>query len=87
MKTEIPEEKKYLWQLTIDEFRDLHQELNKGKNYEYGIQGIAKIFGCSKAKAYKIKSSGIIDEAITQNGKLIVIEVEKALRLFSNKNV
>lgn len=29
MKTEIPEEKKYLWQLTIDEFRDLHQELMK----------------------------------------------------------
>ncbi|WP_277111476.1 DUF3853 family protein [Chryseobacterium taklimakanense] len=86
MKTKIPEEKKYLWQLTIDEFRDLHQELNKGKTYEYGIQGIAKIFGCSKAKAYSIKSSGVIDDAISQNGKIIVIDVERALRLFANKN-
>lgn len=84
---EFRDDKKFLWQLTIQEFRDLHQDLNKDKHYEYGIKGIAKIFGCSKAKAYSIKSSGIIDDAISQNGKIIVIDVEKALQLFAGKDV
>lgn len=80
------ETKKYLWQLTIEEFRELQLEINKEKTYEYGIKGLAKILGCSRSKAYQIKASGILDDAIIQNGKVIVIDVEKALRLLSENN-
>ena len=76
------ETKKYLWQLTIDEFRELQLQITKEKTYEYGIKGLAKILGCSRSKAYQIKASGILDDAIIQNGKVIVIDVDKALQLF-----
>ena len=78
--------KKYLWQLTIEEFKDLHKEITKERNYEYGIKGLAKILGVSRSKAYNIKASGILGDAIIQNGKVIVIDVEKALQLFSKSN-
>lgn len=80
------ETKKYLWQLTIDEFRELQLQITKEKTYEYGIKGLAKILGCSRSKAYQIKASGILDDAIIQNGKVIVIDVDKALQLFSENN-
>ncbi|WP_394359008.1 DUF3853 family protein [Elizabethkingia anophelis] len=32
-----------------------------------------------------MKASGIIDEAIVQNGNIIVIDKEKALQLFGKK--
>ena len=80
------ETKNYLWELTIDEFKELQFEITKEKSYEYGIKGLAKILGCSRSKAYNIKASGIIDEAIFQNGKMMVIDVEKTLRLLSENN-
>ena len=80
------ETKKYLWELTIDEFKELQFEITKEKSYEYGIKGLAKILGCSRSKAYNIKASGIIDDAIFQNGKMMVIDVEKTLRLLSENN-
>ena len=80
------ETKKYLWELTIDEFKELQFEITKEKSYEYGIKGLAKILGCSRSQAYNIKASGIIDEAIFQNGKMMVIDVEKTLRLLSENN-
>lgn len=83
---EEKETKKYLWQLTIDEFKELQREVTKEKTYEYGIKGLAKILGCSRSKAYQIKASGILDDAIIQNGKVIVIDVDKALQLFSENN-
>ena len=49
--------------LTVEEFLSL-QNRPIAKKYEYGIKGIAKIFGCSRDKAQKIKNSGDIDEAI-----------------------
>lgn len=51
------------------------------KEYEYGIAGIARIFGCSKSTADRIKAGGIIDRAITQSGRTIVIDKELALEL------
>ena len=50
------------------------------KNY-YGIEGIAQIFGCSVPTANRIKKSGVIDDAITQIGRKIIIDAEKALAL------
>ncbi|MDV3926412.1 hypothetical protein CMT52_13320 [Elizabethkingia anophelis] len=74
-----------LWQISVGEFLEL-QHKNKGdKRYEFGLKGIAKIFGCSVSHANRIKGSGIIDEAIIQNGNIIIIETEKALQLFGEK--
>jgi len=49
----------------------------------YGIAGIAQIFGCSIPTASRIKKSGIINDAITQIGRKIVVNADKALELAS----
>ena len=51
------------------------------KHYEYGIEGLAKVFKCSIPTANRIKKSGVIDAAITQVGRKIVVDVELALEL------
>lgn len=51
------------------------------RHYEHGIAGIAKIFGCSISTANRIKKSGVIDSAITQVGRKIVVDSELALSL------
>lgn len=51
----------------------------------YGIVGIAQIFNCSIATANRIKKSGKINKAISQRGRLIVVDANKALELFNNK--
>ena len=71
-----------LWQLTVEEFLEISKNLNSEKKYEYGLKDIAKMLGISISKASKIKSSGILDDAIIQNGNIIIIDIEKALELF-----
>lgn len=53
----------------------------KPKNLVHGIKGIADIFGCSIPTANRIKKSGIIDGAISQHERTIVVDADKALRL------
>lgn len=53
----------------------------KGKRYVYGISGIAELFGCSIPTANRIKKSGVIDKAITQVGRKIVVDAEMAIEL------
>lgn len=45
------------------------------------IEGIARVFGCSVPTANRIKKSGIIDKAITQIGRKIVVDADLALSL------
>lgn len=47
----------------------------------YGIKGLCDLLQCSKATAHRIKNSGIIKDAITQSGRKIVIDAQKALDL------
>ena len=47
-----------------------------------GLEGIASIFGVSISTAKRIKASGIIDKAISQQGRVIVTDVDKALELY-----
>ena len=54
------------------------------KRYEYGIRGIAKIFGCS---ANRIKKSGKINAAITQVGRKIIVDADHALQLAQDKSM
>lgn len=71
-----------IWQLTVEEFVEVSKNLNSEKKYEYGLKGLAKILGCSVSKASEVKSSGILNKAIIQNGNIIIIDKEKALELF-----
>ena len=48
----------------------------------YGIKGIAQIFGVSERQARYIKSSGVINKAIKQQGRTIVTDAALALQLF-----
>lgn len=74
-----------IWKLTVEEFLEVSKDINSEKKYEYGLKGLAKILGCSVSKASEIKSSGILNEAIIQNGNIIIIDKEKTLELFGNK--
>lgn len=74
-----------IWKLTVEEFLEISQKINLESKYEYGLKGLAKILGCSVSKASEIKSSGILDEAIIQNGNIIIIDKKKALQLFAKK--
>ncbi len=85
--------------LTVAEFRQLLQEARSespppavidttkgGSAYVYGIAGIAELLGCSKTQANRIKQSGKLDPAITQVGRLIITDKEKALALAGKKD-
>lgn len=74
-----------IWQLTVEQFLELSQNIVVEKKYEYGLKGLAKLLGCSVSKASEIKSSGILNDAIIQNGNIIIIDKEKALQLFGKK--
>ena len=86
-----------LWQLSAKEFLQLIMDCLDEKQPEnvitskvkepwaYGIDGIARIFHCSRGTAMKIKKSGIINPAIKQVGRKIVIDVELALELAGKK--
>lgn len=51
------------------------------EKYMYGIEGLAKLFGCSKTTANRIKQSGRIDKAVQQLGRQIVINADYAIEL------
>lgn len=86
--------RKPLWQMTGEEFLFLQNSSHQGDNYvpapvietsqkryEYGIRGIAKIFGCSIPTANRLKKSGKINAAITQVGRKIIVDADYALQL------
>ncbi len=74
-----------LWKLTVEEFMSISKNQSSENKYEYGLKGLAKILGCSVSKASEVKSSGILDDAIIQNRNIIIIDKEKALKLFAKK--
>ncbi len=89
---------KPIWQLTVAELESIiERKINNTtvdtttiidaskKEYVYGIDGLANLLGCSTPQAQRFKSRGIFDDAIFQNGRTIIIEKEKALKLFNEK--
>lgn len=54
------------------------------KKYVYGLKGIRDTFKVSHATAQKYKDT-ILKEAIIQNGRKIIVDVDKALELFAVK--
>ena len=57
------------------------EESAKHRRLVYGIKGIAETFGCSVPTANRIKRSGVIDGAITQVGRKIILDADLALKL------
>lgn len=51
------------------------------KRLVYGIAGIAQLFNCSMTTANRIKSSGRINRAISQYGRMITVDADLALEL------
>lgn len=89
---------KLLFQCSLDELRDyLRDNLvinhGDGKNtttnqrYVYGIQGLQELFHCCHTTACQIKKSGIIDAAITQIRRKIVIDADLALELIRRHRI
>ncbi len=90
-------DEKLVWQLTVNELVSILDEKIGNKTdttikidtskreYVYGIKGLADLLGCSKAHAQNLKSAGLFDDAIIQNGRKIIIDKEKALELFKNR--
>lgn len=80
-----------IWQLTVGEFLELQKknlpieskpdDSKSERIFVYGIRGLAGLLRCSKATAQKIKSSGIIDRAVSQVGRTITIDANLALEL------
>jgi len=54
------------------------------EKYVYGLRGIRELFNVSHATAQKYKD-GILKEAVTQFGRKIIVDKEKALKLFAEK--
>lgn len=89
--------KKPLWQLTAEEFLMLNNGSSSEPNnpisepsqkkYVYGIDGIAKLFGCSKPTANRLKKSKKIDAAITQIGRKIIVDADLALKLAKEEKI
>lgn len=46
-----------------------------------GLDGLAQLLGCSKGTASRRKQSGEFDEAISQTGRKIVVDVRKLLEI------
>ncbi len=57
------------------------QKQPQDKNFVYGLKGLAKLLGCSKTTAARVKASGKYDAAITQIGALLIIDADEVLRI------
>ena len=84
--------KKPLFQASLGDFKAILSEVLREnelealaaappKKYVYGLAGLMKLFGCSISTAERIKQSGVIDQAISQTGDIIVVDAEFALDL------
>lgn len=58
---------------------------DKPIEYVYGLDGICKLFKVSKQTAQKYKDT-IISDAVIQQGRKIIVDVEKAMELFQKRD-
>ncbi|WP_291588110.1 DUF3853 family protein [Bacteroides sp.] len=56
------------------------------KRYVRGMKELAEVLHCSVPTAQRIKSSGVLDAAISQSGKTIIVDVDLALDLLRLSN-
>ncbi len=78
--------KKFLWQMTGEEFVMLHhvaegQQVKKGEQPKliYGVHDLSVFIGCSESTIFLLKKRGVFDDAIVSRiGKKIVFDADKA---------
>lgn len=79
--------------LTVGQLRELLNSDSKQESYPsteksnqlvYGLSGIRKLFNVSHATAHRYKET-IIKDAVSQNGRKIVVNADKAMELFNAK--
>lgn len=59
-------------------------EVERPKNYVYGLRGIQSLLNCSHTQAQRYKDT-VLKDAVMQNGRKIVVDADKALELFNNR--
>lgn len=57
------------------------EEAPEKRRLVYGLAGLSQLLGCSISTAARIKKSGVLDPAIHQTGKIIVVDADLALDL------
>lgn len=60
-------------------------EVLEPRKYIYGLRGIRQLFNVSHVTAQKYKDT-ILADACFQQGRKIVVDVDKAMELFQNQN-
>lgn len=85
-----------LFQLTVEQFRELvRSEIGNQitpveatgsttPHLVYGLRGIQQLFGCSHRTAQFYKDH-VIQQAVCQNGRKIVVDADMALKLFNER--
>lgn len=61
-------------------------QVSDGDGWCRGLQEFADFIGCSLGTANHIKSSGVIDGAVVQIGRMIMVNKSKALELINKSN-
>jgi len=54
-------------------------------DFVYGYDGLCTLLNCSKATAWRLLKTGIINKAVAQAGRKIVINKQMALELLRKK--
>ena len=86
-----------LAEMTIGEFWELYEQRygvkpissqnntnNSATRYVYGLRGIQGLFNCSHKMAQYYKDH-VIQDAVMQNGRKIVVDADYALQLFNER--
>lgn len=75
--------------LTVGQFMELvktnePEVKSNDKVYVYGLRGVRELFKVSHATAQRYKDT-IIKDAVSQQGRKIIVDAEKAMELFNAK--
>lgn len=62
--------------------KTVETDLSAPKRYVHGVVGIKQLFNCSYPTAHKLKET-ILKPAVKQQGRVIVVDVELAMKLFA----
>jgi hypothetical protein len=68
----------------LEKAQPVEVKTEQSKQYVHGLKGIRELFNVSHATAQKYKDT-ILKEAVSQQGRVIITDVEKALELFNKK--
>ena len=68
--------------LDLIEKQQIIDEERIPKRYVHGVVGIKQLFNCSYPTAHKLKET-ILKPAIEQQGRVIVVDVDHAMKLFA----